>query len=144
MAMTTIKGERSSRPVFHGGRRRRTGPSAGSVTCRRNITMGLRGSGVTHETKASAMTKREEISSSHATNTIKADTIPPCQSRSRLNNPAEIPVASDCHLLVLSMGAIVHVIPTCAENEPVRDEANSPCEETRDKANYGPQPDSLG
>ena len=55
MAISTMIGDTSSPPVFHGGSIRRTGASTGSVTRRRNCTMGLRGSGLTHEISAEAM-----------------------------------------------------------------------------------------
>src|SRR5262245_17211170 len=59
MAMRTITGDRSRPPVFQGGKRRRTGARTGSVAMRRNITIGLRGSGLTHEISAAAMITHE-------------------------------------------------------------------------------------
>ncbi len=50
--MITIIGEKS---IGMSGRRRRIGRSTGSVARCRNRTIGLNGSGLTHETMARAM-----------------------------------------------------------------------------------------
>jgi hypothetical protein len=55
MAKMTISGEKSSPPVLHGGSSRRAGANTGSVTWRRIVTTGLRGSGLTQVMSAAAM-----------------------------------------------------------------------------------------
>ena len=55
MASSTIIGEKSSPPVFHGGSSRRTGREHRLGERRRIGTTGLRGSGLTHEMRAAAM-----------------------------------------------------------------------------------------
>src|SRR5688500_10564398 len=73
MAMSTMSGERSRPPVFHGGNMRRTGSSTGSVTRRRNITTGFRGSGLTQLISAAAMMTHEYRPSSQPMNSTREE-----------------------------------------------------------------------
>src|SRR5262249_7391866 len=73
MAMSTTARGRSSPPVLHGGNMWRMGARTGSVAIRRNATMGLRGSGLTHEIRAAAMMTHEYRSSSQPTNSTTAN-----------------------------------------------------------------------
>src|SRR5262245_24317205 len=104
MMARTNSGERSMLPVREGGRSLRNGRNRGSVTPHRKRTMGLRGSGFTHEIRAAMMTIHwspvsSQMMTSNSAPVAEPPTFTECPSgRGSCGRPRSEQRRSDTHL----------------------------------------------